>query len=89
MSLDEFKSSQRRQAKKAIAGGSDGVGEGSGEISGDVREQGHREEGCGSKERRERQQLLEGRIQSNPTSLHYLQWKENTLGLAKEKLVES
>ena len=63
----------------------------SGERSGAVLKQ-RREEGqSGSEERRgrERQHLLEGRIQSNPTSQHYLQWKENTLRLAREKLVEA
>lgn len=75
-----------------MADDADEVGDGSGERCGGATKQ-KREEGGGSKETRrrgrERQQLLEGRIQSNPTSQHYLQWKENTLRLAREKLVEA
>ena len=63
----------------------------SGERSGAVLKQRGEEGQSRSKERggRERKHLLEGRIQSNPTSQHYLQWKENTLRLAREKLVEA
>ena len=45
--------------------------------------EGRRERGRG------RETWLENRIQSDPTTQHYLKWKENTLRLAREKLVES
>lgn len=64
-----------------------GEGEGSGpEGSGGVAEQKGEER---RRERKPREQLLEGRIQSNPTSKHYLQWKENILRLARENVVEA
>ena len=87
-SLDKFKLGQKRQAK-AATGDTDRAGEGN-ERSGAVLEHGREEGSSDSKEKRarKRQYLLEGRIQSNPTSQHYLQWKENTLRLAREKLVQ-
>ena len=52
-------------------------------------EQRRKEEEEEGRRERERRQLLEGRMQSNPTSQRYLQWKETTLRLARDKLVET
>ena len=67
-----------------MAGDNGGVGEQSEEMCGGVAGQRRREEeGSG------RETELENRIQSNPTTQHYLQWKEDTLRLARERLMES
>ena len=75
-----------------VAGGADIDGEGGErhgvEGRGGVETEQRREEEEGRRER-ERRQLLEARMQSNPTSQHYLQWKETTLRLARDKLVET
>ena len=79
---DEFKSRKRKHAKTVSVGeeerhhGEDASGEGGKEEMGD---------GGGVKRNRE---TMENRIQSNPKSQVYLEWKENTLRLAREKLVE-
>jgi hypothetical protein len=84
--LDRFKLGGRGKAVVADVEG-DGEGGGLEGSGGGVAEQRRdQEEG---RRVRERRQLLEGRIQSNPTSQHYLQWKENTLRLARDKLVEA
>ena len=88
--LDKFKSGQRRQAKTVVEGGAgDKVGEGEGRCGGEAKRKRDEESGSERKKKRRERELLEDRVQSNPTSKHYLQWKERTLQLAKEKLVES
>ena len=79
-SPDEFKSRKRKQAKTMIAREDydqveemSGVG-GSDEVN----------DGCSK-----RRETLEGRLQSNPTSQFYLDWKENILRQARERVLES
>ena len=52
--------------------------------NGDSVSRGREEGGEGDPERR--REMLENRIQSNPTSDVYLQWREDTLRLARERL---
>ena len=88
--LDKFKLGGRGKSKK-VAGGADVDGERGEGHHGVETEQRRKEEEAAEAGRRERErrQLLEGRMQSNPTSQRYLQWKETTLRLARDKLVET
>ena len=55
--------------------------------TGDSVRRGREEGGEGTPERKK--ERLENRIQSNPTSELYLQWRDNTLRQARERLLES
>ena len=84
MISDEFKSRKRKKVKQFTAG--EGEGGQSKEAGGDsMREEG-RDDGGRAKRKRE---TLEDRIQSDPTSQLYRKWRENTLRLARERLMES
>lgn len=80
---DEYRSRKRKQAGAVPPR----LGEGnqSEETSGI----GQREEEVGDGDSKRMRETLESRIQSDPTSQHYLEWKENTLRLAREKLLVS
>ena len=75
---DEFKSRKRHGTKSVVRE------EGQ---NGDGVRRGREEGGEGTHERR--RETLENRIRSNPTSELYLQWRENTLRQARERLLES
>ena len=82
---DEFKSRKRKKVKLQ---GTVGEGEGrqSKEAGGDGVSEKERDDGGGAKRKRE---TIEDRIQSDPSSQVYLKWRENTLRLARERLIES